>query len=382
MYFFTLEPDTYRQGTPINQFNSISWVERFQDGGEFSIELEPTSDNLNQLDLGTFVSHTATKEVMVVEDIYIETEKYNDPVATISGRSAEVVALENRLAVMSVTGFSASRTSLYYYPFKYSTAYNYGWIHIRDLLEDSVESSLLSSSENLPNFTFTNLVNTASYGGPYEGALPSLRYREFTGLKTIYSCVHEIMKFLNAGMKTQRPVRGETNLQFILHRGDMKVSTVRFDWRQGDLDSARYLRSIRKEKNCGYLETAKDGIRVRSTTATGWDLKILGVQDTDLDLEATWNTGGSQIARARINHALADTKQNNILDAKISPETEYKYGYNQDYDIGDVVWVHGNYGYDQAMRVSEYALTVDRNGTFGIPTLTSDIEPPPDYATD
>jgi hypothetical protein len=40
-----------------------------------------------------------------------------------------------------------------------------------------------------------------------------------------------------------------------------------------------------------------------------------------------------------------------------------------DYNIGDIVYVVGDYGVSQKMRVTEYAEILDENGSSAFPTL-------------
>ena len=64
-------------------------------------------------------------------------------------------------------------------------------------------------------------------------------------------------------------------------------------------------------------------------------------------------------------------KQNDILyyiDAKVNKNCRYKY--KEHYNIGDIVWVSGDYDATTIMRVTEHAQVLDENGESSIPTLT------------
>jgi hypothetical protein len=58
----------------------------------------------------------------------------------------------------------------------------------------------------------------------------------------------------------------------------------------------------------------------------------------------------------------------NIIDAKVSKNSKYKY--KIDYNIGDLVWVAGNYEAASIMRVTEHAQILDETGESSIPTLS------------
>ena len=68
---------------------------------------------------------------------------------------------------------------------------------------------------------------------------------------------------------------------------------------------------------------------------------------------------------------LALLSQNDLVLVKPELESNAEsYVYRQDYNIGDIVTVIGNYGVQSKMRVVSYVEIEDENGETGYPTLS------------
>jgi hypothetical protein len=67
--------------------------------------------------------------------------------------------------------------------------------------------------------------------------------------------------------------------------------------------------------------------------------------------------------------ALAAQNQQVIARVDISPTSRYKY--REDYNIGDLVSVNGNYDTTATMRVVEHIETVDEFGATSTPVLSA-----------
>jgi hypothetical protein len=74
-----------------------------------------------------------------------------------------------------------------------------------------------------------------------------------------------------------------------------------------------------------------------------------------------------RILTQRGNQALGGHRKTQFLETSINPTTRYQY--RKDYNIGDIVFVRGNYGVSQLMRVVEFAEFEDETGEVGIPTV-------------
>ena len=74
-----------------------------------------------------------------------------------------------------------------------------------------------------------------------------------------------------------------------------------------------------------------------------------------------------RVLTQRGNQALGNQRRTQFLETSINPTNRYQY--RRDYNIGDIVFVRGNYNVSQLMRVVEFAEFEDETGEVGVPTV-------------
>lgn len=118
----------------------------------------------------------------------------------------------------------------------------------------------------------------------------------------------------------------------------------------------------------GFLST-----RNASRFVHGLDFRLGAVEsDANLKDDGLTNENHSRI-RSDGQKYLNEHKDIEIITADISPNTPHRY--NEDYGLGDLVWVQGKYGELQKMVVSEFTRTEEATGETGYPTLVRWEEP-------
>src|ERR1044071_8390503 len=147
-------------------------------------------------------------------------------------------------------------------------------------------------------------------------------------------------------------------MQWVIHEGEGIEAYVQFDWVRGDVEKARYIWNARDIKSRAFVRsqyygTLVDPYTIAGTPLSGWALRDMHV---DFGEFADKYTGGDPeveedilnmlIARGWV--AVQETFLNaTILDATISPTSQWRY--RQHYNIGDIVYVRGNYEAESAM---------------------------------
>lgn len=389
MQIFTLNKTTYTDGKLINGLKSISWVERFKEAGEFSFTAYPSTDLLEDLALGTLVSHDKTLEVMVVENQEIVQSEDGEHILTISGRSAEAFLFENRLMLTTEgTGYSRYLMVLDYTPWDYVLSWDRPWNQAlkminRHAVDVNLYGAPYHSEWEIPNASVNNYVSTSNYPSPE--IVPA--YEERGGsLQSVYQELLNLMNVGDFGLKCERPgAFHSTTLEFVIHRGVDLRNSVQFSHDEGDLISARYFWSVKNKKNATWAYTDHYGRYHRMTSATGWDHLETATDATSwkLDYRETKTeliTNGHydrvvSLLTTRATNDLASKQGYAIIDAQIKPSS--KYTYVVDYGVGDLVYVDGDYGTSAVMRVTEVARTIDETGEKCFPTLqqTSALDP-------
>lgn len=361
MDIFSLDRTSYMNGRLINNIESCLWIERYLEGGEFTITGDPTPQFRSDLAVGTLLSHVDTKEVMIVTSHEIDESKDDEVKLVIKGISVEKYMMLNRFITMGSTFGLNDPTSDA--PHEFTLLSNMLWIQAVILMEDFLESSIMGTAENFPNL---NVTTTLSGGGfPQERVVKR---------GVLYPEVIRLLKSGDYGIKVVRPtVAGDTTLDLIVHAGADLRTSVQFTWIGGDVEKARYYWSIDKDKNSAYVVAKYYGLRIRPSGVTGWDLRVMGVDASDWETKYV-EPSGLELARidailtARGNEGLSDNNKAEIIDATISPNSRWVY--RRDYNVGDIVYVIGNHGVSAPMRVTEFAENMDESGESGYPTLS------------
>lgn len=354
-------PTILEQGEPINNATSIMWVERYRDPGEFKIEA-PLSSGLREfIPEGTLISHIDTYEVMVVENHQIEEPKREDPKLTITGRTFDSY-LENRIVGVNLVRSSSTIS-------EYVLDVDFTWNQLVQLINDHILTGhLVSSNDELDNvYASTILTGT------------SISEERTINRGPVIDAVQEILAIDDLGIRTIRrvpwavPPGSSSSTVFDIFIGEDKTDQVVFSWKSGELESAAYLFSNKKLKNCA-LVLGRYVYRMVDTAAHKYDRRMMIVPADDLDgnLSAA-PTGGALTTLlnkmdVRGRQALAKQSKITISQTDISDVTRYQY--RRDYNVGDLVSLDGNFGQTTVMRVVEFAEIEDENGVSGHPTLS------------
>jgi hypothetical protein len=371
MDIVTLNPNTFFAMDLVQNLNSVQWIERYSEPGEFEIRCEPTRALMEQLSLGTVISHLATREVMMVETHQIDESNNNEsPELVVTGRSL-MSFLENRIASPNNfsekirVDFDEDRNRLYSFPLN-TTAEN-----LTLLLKEHIEIGVTSIVDILPNTQVMGLGYTVQGDTPKEMVVRR---------GPLYPEVVRLLGEIDAGLKVQRPSQGTADpLQWVIYKG-LNLDSVVFSSEYGDLEKTKYFWSNKGYKNSALVvgvytarvvpitrqsqpQTSPQGLnsRVMYVDASDYDHVPL---DTDADI-ATRNN----ILQRRGEQALAENRVKTLIETSISPNSRYKY--RKDYNLGDTIYVNGNYGVSARMRVTEFAEFWDESGETGVPTVKS-----------
>lgn len=382
MDLFRLIPTdtTFEQGELINDVISKLWVERYRDSGVFKLVCSPTKKIMNDLlPIDALISHADTKTVMIVENHEITATKGQAPTLVVTGSSAETF-LSQRVATDPYLGQYGAPWALGDQPYWLYDGSSWPYLFkdsnagdvIIEVIRQQIESGYvpaLRSELVLDNVIVSNQLT--DQGPQKDRDVPR---------GDLYAVVLELLDEINAGIKVVRPSTTSDNIKFIIHQGEDLTSDVRFSWAEGEIMNARYFKSSKRKKNAAYITNKFKGKYVdRDTTSSGWDKKVMFIDASDIttnphDPAVAWayqrlNQALDSQLKTRANRTIRRHKQKTILEATLSLSA--KSHYRIDYDIGDTVWVDGDYDISDEMRVIEFAESEDENGEFGIPTLSA-----------
>lgn len=382
MEFFRLIPTetTFEEGEVINDIISKLWVERYRDAGLFKLVCSPTKKIMEELlPINALISHADTNTVMIVENHEITASKGQAPTLVVTGSSAETF-LSQRVATDPYLGQNGAPWNLdedprrlydgssWPYLFKDATAGEVILETIRQQIQDGYVPAIRSE------LVLDNVVVTSELTD--SGALKDRDIKR----GDLYTAVLELLDEINGGIKVVRPSIAHDNMKIVIHQGEDLTQDVRFSWAEGDIANAKYFKSNQRKKNTAYITNNFKGKYVeRDTSASGWDKRVMFVDATDIttnpnDPATIWiyerlNAALDSQLETRAIREIRRHKQKTILEATLSLSA--KSHYRVDYDIGDTVWVDGDYDISDEMRVIEFAESEDENGEFGLPTLSA-----------
>lgn len=415
MDIFTLSNPGYNDGKLINNLKSILWVERYVDVGEFTIVAEATTQLMDDLAIGTLISHPNTLDVMMVETHSIDTSKPGPAEIEITGRSVGGILMENRVTTVKNAAPLYSPWEPQYsgpklwgglehvqggsygpgwdptknwseYPIEYMLVEAYPWRQLVVMLEAYLTTFRIDPvftliEDGIPNFAVRTTITD-----PVVEDRSLKVFRVFKDFETVLSAATKICNEHSLGMRIERPSVGQSTLDLVIHRGIDQTATVRFDSTAGDLKNIRYVWSNKNLKTMLYVKQENQSVRIIPEDAgTGWDRRV-GVISLDKYIFPTYEeyiavypSNWHQEQYATNNIALAmpyattdlhrSQKNTLLFDFEISGDSRFKYGV--DYNIGDIVYVEGDYNANATMRVTEYALSWDfEKGFSGFPTLS------------
>lgn len=364
-------PTKFEGGEIVEDLKTKMWVERYIKEGEFRLTALATSGMRQRLPIGSFISHLNTPEVMIVENHEISEEPASEPVITITGRSFET-ELDQRVVGSNIVYPIAGL------PVDHNMASDFLENQIPTLINHYIQTSTLVDDDNALPF----VIATSSITVPTPTNVP----RQIKP-GSLYTRIQELLLIENFGLKVIRPgpfwtvwapyVPDNTYLTLIVHKGVDRTKTVSFSYDTGEIVSADYLWSNKKLKNAALIigkwittevvpAAIEYGRRWMLIDGTDIDGGYDAILEDDVPLiSALMQQRAIDLLRSQVDLAL--TK------AEVSKENT-KAIFRRDFDVGDLITVHGDYNESSKMRVSEYVEIEDDTGESGYPTLTIDQE--------
>jgi len=355
---------TFLGGEAINGYDSVAWTERYREPGDFEIVAKLSSGLRDFLPEGTLISHTKTLDVMMVENHQIKEDTDLDPTLTITGRSFQCIA-EQRIVGQN-WNWASPPASLAVSA--YVLGANFTWIQAAELLNEHLETgTVIMSGDAVPLVSADHSVSGT--GESEERTLAR---------GTVLKHLLEILEIDDLGCRVLRRNNfsslpgSNTETIFLIHDGDDKRKNIIFSTKNGDIDSADYLWSMKRMKTSA-LVTGKFVETMVHGAETGLSRRVMLVDGGDLDghLE-TIPTGGTLTAiRAQMtirgNQALSAQKR--LALSRIDVSSTPTYEFRRDYNMGDLVSVDSSYGPLTTTRVVEHVEIVDEIGESAHPTL-------------
>jgi hypothetical protein len=346
---------THNPSDSVNDFETLVWTERYQEAGDFKLEVKNDISILTALPKGCLISHTDTREVMIVENHEIKRDSDKNLKVTLSGRSFETFA-ENRPTAGSFLALYDSGTG----DANVETTAVLSSCHISAaLLQGCLVDGVAPAADVIPDLTVDEVMRV------HDTAMAQVIKRGH-----VYGRVLEFLQLSKAGLRTTRPI-GATDMVLSVHDGIDRTATIVFYAQFEDLEDAEYFTSIKNYKNYARIAAHTYARLYRhrdiGSDLTGLNRRVMYIEADDIEGDYTPGTA-SDVISARAQSGLDERKEISLIQAKISLTAKPKF--KIDYDVGDLVKVFGEFSAPQTMRVTEHILTADKDGVKGYPALS------------
>lgn len=390
------------------------------------------------------------------EELYITSVSTSSGAGNVVTSSASVKAHASGVGVKPVTVRFVEQymTGAYTVPKGSHTAI---WSQVNEMLNHFLTTNI----GTLTKYVLPNVVIRVSSSGMGTQVTPPVDNWPVPW-GNLYNAMIEGLKQQNCGIKIERPISAHSTLDFIIHKGEDRSATIQLSWSSGQIDSARYLWSIKDYKNemfvrtkyqsfmvpnvattltansiatatsfsvadrTGFVPGAKlafnptnligtsneqliisssyipatgpgtittttgaayahaidlDVVQNTVPTRKGWDLKVGFVEFSEYDLDPRLFTDPylydqTQLSNIKLYLKVVTENKGQIELASATKLTmmdittgRIPKKFRVDYNIGDIVYVVGDYGVSQKMRVTEYAEILDESGSSAYPTL-------------
>lgn len=371
----------YHPDDVIEGWTSLVWTERYVDAGEFELKTPMVTRTMDLLPEMSFVAVRDSDEVMMVE-----THSIKDNILTITGRTLDAF-LENRI----VRGVYQKKRRMNK---EYTPAQAVAVLVWNAMCNDSGEDVTNVVGKGQPaSISAPNIGVTID-----PGVFSTDSRRRWIKTGPLYDQLLEFLRGNDLGIRMKRPFnadatpidvatggasRGDisnpglptgTNghlLKFDVYEGLDLTGLVKFSHKVGDISNSESLFSVRPLKTRAYVDSSEDWVQVSRTGESGlsgFDAKYFyvdGGSPDDDQTKADFKDDLPDLGEAQLK--LRANKRTKLYSGDISPDSEYVF--KDDYNLGDLVKVIGEYGLTVNMVVSEYVRTHDATGEKGSPTL-------------
>lgn len=350
--FFVLDSQMQPKNV-IEDFNSMLWVERYNNLGLFKLVADRKNSLIANLDGTDFIGKSDSRYFMYVDDV---DDDYEAGLVTVTGRTGDLV-MKYRTSFNS-GAYTAGQTWKW---IGYPTAAAIGVIR-NAIASGYTPNDALYSIDNL---SVTNSVGDAGVSSTFE--LP---------IQEAYTNLKNLLDPINVGWRMRRTFDSLT-VNFDIYQGvdrsaypadgTIMFTPQRDNFRKGVLrrrgneyathgilygNSTVYYRS-------SPFNIGGSGFLARVIPIDGEDIKMTNV--TAAQLQAMLENKADAAFRQRLETA--------YIDGEVVSKLPGQYVYGTDYNLGDQVLVSHSGGYASAHRVVEHTTSVDQEGIREFPTL-------------
>lgn len=334
----------------LDMFESVLWVERYNEPGDFEIYTAVTDDMLTYPVVDNYLYFGESDKLMIIEDIKIETNIETGKHIQIKGRSLESI-LDRRfiLGKLDVTG------------------------NLQNTIQSIIDSAIISPSDSdraIDNFIFTPSTDPTITELTYENQFEAV---------SVLEAVQDICKSKNIGFRVK--LNDQNQFEMELYNGKDRsynqdtLPRVIFSPSFDNVVSSDYDENHSNAKTFCYVHTTYyDGNIEQEVTRTAGSGTGLMRKEIYIPSGITKEDG---MSLEDFYAKLDQDASTNLNDRKVKKtfegecETSRMFKYNKDFFLGDVCHVANEYGHEATSRVEEYIWSISDSGVENYPKFTA-----------
>lgn len=328
----------------IDDANSVIWTKRYFEAGDFEIYCRATTDHMNLLKVGNYVTRTDNDMVGIIESVILTTDDESGSFLDVRGKDAS--SLLGRRIVWGQTILTGKAENA-----------------VRKLVSDAVISPT-NTARKIPGFI---LATAQGYTETIE--------KQITG-DNLLDSISEICQTYSYGFKVT--LNDAKNLVFGLYKGtdrsveQLNVPSVTFGSDFDNMASSQYEWNESAYRNVALVAGEGEGI-ARKMTSVG---NFSGVDRHEMFVDArNVSSNDGEITEADYIQQLYQQGKEKLAEKTIVESfsgeiiTGDLYSYAKDFFVGDIVTVQNEYGITANVRITAVTESEDENGYKVIPTF-------------
>lgn len=357
MEVYTLDPLLRREAV-IDRFESLIWTERYDQHGDFELEIHSTLQSRNLLKPGTWLAMNESLRVARVEVIEDATDSDGKSVLSVKGRTMEALMYDRAAFQWSGTGTENLKWSLTGTPGDVA----------RGIFKTICIDGTLSPLDIIPFVQMGTFMPASNILEPIDPITIELEPT------TVYEAIANLCDVWGLGFRILRQF-DTSKLYFDIYTGSNRTTSqnllppVVFTPELDNLQNTKELTTIEQAKNVAYVFSPAGHQIVYAVgvdpEVEGFERRIVPVYANDVTpTTPDWQSvliqkGTEELAKHRIFQA---------FDGEITQNSQYKYGTH--YHLGDLVDQRNKDGVANVMRVTEQIFVQDAEGERAYPTLS------------
>ena len=378
--FYILDKN-FRKILNLTQYESLMWVDKYDEPGSFEIYAPPTKEIKEAAEIGNYFQSNKSEHLMIIEKLKTTFSPNNGERLVISGRSLESIL--DRRVIFTQT----------YFHTKKENEETEGPDNLEDAIRQLLDATFIqpeNEDRQIDNFVFEYT---------YDSAINTIDMEDmvFDKGENVLNIVQTIIKSEHLGYKITLNDQNEFVFKLIIGidrtRDQNIVPLVEFSPMFNNLKESSYTVDAGENfKNYVFTEgeiyNSQKPLIIETGDATGLDRREIYIESSSTheneSSNLVWDTETQKWVFRKESKTLTDEEYEEVLkeegdesfnshsakaemESEVEPRLQFVYG--RDFTIGDIVQIKDKSGNTSKSRVVEFIISHSASGYEEYPTF-------------